>query len=162
MRAYHRKRSGVSPLLFHGEKAVSPKQLTIRVACNIMSDAPKERVALAQLDRASGYGPEGRGFESLMLRHENPQFPAGFSFSPSLIPAASPRIVTRRQEAAGGRFKTRGRRRRAPEWSRAAWCRRSLRTHRSCGSLCRGRSRRLFSPFRPWYKRLCNFRPCFP
>ncbi len=25
-------------------------------------------VALAQLDRASGYGPEGQGFESLMLR----------------------------------------------------------------------------------------------
>ena len=29
------------------------------------------QVALAQLDRASGYGPEGRGFESLMLRHED-------------------------------------------------------------------------------------------
>ena len=28
----------------------------------------ENRVALAQLDRASGYGPEGRGFESLMLR----------------------------------------------------------------------------------------------
>ena len=28
---------------------------------------------LAQLDRASGYGPEGQGFESLMLRHENLQ-----------------------------------------------------------------------------------------
>ena len=27
-------------------------------------------VALAQLDRASGYGPEGQGFESLMLRQE--------------------------------------------------------------------------------------------
>ena len=24
---------------------------------------------LAQLDRASGYGPEGRGFESLKVRH---------------------------------------------------------------------------------------------
>ncbi len=29
-------------------------------------------VALAQLDRASGYGPEGQGFESLMLRQQNP------------------------------------------------------------------------------------------
>ena len=30
----------------------------------------ENRVALAQLDRASGYGPEGRGFESLMLRQQ--------------------------------------------------------------------------------------------
>ena len=27
-------------------------------------------VSLAQLDRASGYGPEGRGFESSRIRHE--------------------------------------------------------------------------------------------
>ena len=29
---------------------------------------------LAQLDRASGYGPEGQGFESLGVRHRSPVF----------------------------------------------------------------------------------------
>ena len=38
---------------------------------------------LAQLDRASGYGPEGQGFESLRVRHEKPRLSndrCGFSF----------------------------------------------------------------------------------
>ena len=30
----------------------------------------KSNALLAQLDRVSGYGPEGQGFESLTARHE--------------------------------------------------------------------------------------------
>ena len=32
----------------------------------------KQYAPLAQLDRASGYGPEGRGFESLTAYHREP------------------------------------------------------------------------------------------
>ncbi len=37
-------------------------------------------VTVAQLDRVSGYEPEGRGFESLQSRHEKPQVLGVFSF----------------------------------------------------------------------------------
>ena len=41
------------------------KQLTISVWCGNIIKLSKANALLAQLDRASGYGPEGRGFESL-------------------------------------------------------------------------------------------------
>lgn len=34
-----------------------------------MQYASRSRALVAQLDRASGYGPEGRGFESSRARH---------------------------------------------------------------------------------------------
>ena len=37
-----------------------------------MLEMPGKNVTIAQLDRASGYEPEGRGFESLRSRHKNP------------------------------------------------------------------------------------------
>ncbi len=43
------------------------KQLTNTFLTFIMTMLFKN-VPLAQLDRASGYGPEGQGFESLMVR----------------------------------------------------------------------------------------------
>ena len=49
------------------------KRLTFLLDNNIISMLKRKAlsyVALAQLDRASGYGPEGQGFESLMLRQE--------------------------------------------------------------------------------------------
>ena len=51
------------------------KRLTFLLDNNIISMLKRKAlsyVALAQLDRASGYGPEGQGFESLMLRQQNP------------------------------------------------------------------------------------------
>ena len=47
------------------------KQLTSAGERNIIVNAPRGDVPLAQLDRASGYGPEGRGFESLMVRQRH-------------------------------------------------------------------------------------------
>ena len=41
--------------------------------CKCIRNAP-----LAQLDRAFGYGPKGRGFESLKARQQNPQVFGGF------------------------------------------------------------------------------------
>ena len=44
------------------------------------NDYAQRHVPLAQLDRASGYGPEGQGFESLMVRHSlSYTNPIGFS-----------------------------------------------------------------------------------
>ncbi len=51
------------------------KRLTFLLDNNIISMLKRKAlsyVALAQLDRAPGYGPEGQGFESLMLRQQNP------------------------------------------------------------------------------------------
>ncbi len=36
------------------------------------SQAERKHASLAQLDRASGYGPEGRGFEFSMAHHKKP------------------------------------------------------------------------------------------
>ncbi len=40
----------------------------------------KSRVTVAQLDRVSGYEPEGRGFESLQSRQEKPRNHGVFRF----------------------------------------------------------------------------------
>ena len=57
------------------------KQLTKNTHCHIII-VLRKHVALAQLDRASGYGPEGRGFESLMLRQEKPAETCGLFLCP--------------------------------------------------------------------------------
>ena len=46
-------------------------RLTFWGKANIINrDAEKNNAPLAQLDRAFGYGPKGRGFESPKARHE--------------------------------------------------------------------------------------------
>ena len=40
------------------------RDLYSRIGSIPIAGIPKEYVGIAQLDRASGYGPEGRGFES--------------------------------------------------------------------------------------------------
>ena len=40
--------------------------------CAIIIKLSMRHAPLAQLDRASGYGPEGRGFESLTAYHREP------------------------------------------------------------------------------------------
>ena len=68
------------------------KQLTSREQRNIIVNAPTERVPLAQLDRASGYGPEGRGFESLMVRQRHRRSRCLFSFPRDSEPEADARF----------------------------------------------------------------------
>ena len=68
------------------------KQLTSREQRNIIVNAPTERVPLAQLDRASGYGPEGRGFESLMVRQRHRQSRCLFSSPRDSEPVADARL----------------------------------------------------------------------
>ncbi len=58
------------------------KQLTSAGGRNIIVNAPRGDVPLAQLDRASGYGPEGRGFESLMVRQRHRTRSVPFFFPP--------------------------------------------------------------------------------
>ncbi len=48
----------------------SKKLLTIFFDCDNILGQLKSNALLAQLDRVSGYGPEGQGFESLTARHE--------------------------------------------------------------------------------------------
>ncbi len=55
-----------------------PSKLVARV--RFPSPAPENSVALAQLDRASGYGPEGRGFESSKLHHLKQAYACFFYF----------------------------------------------------------------------------------
>ena len=45
--------------------------------CDIITKLSLRHAPLAQLDRASGYGPEGRGFESLTACQKDPK-PQGF------------------------------------------------------------------------------------
>ena len=45
--------------------------------CDIITKLSLRHAPLAQLDRASGYGPEGRGFESLTACQKDPK-PYGF------------------------------------------------------------------------------------
>ena len=54
------------PSLIRADK--TSQTVDIFSAAQYNLNAPTGRVPLAQLDRASGYGPEGRGFESLMVR----------------------------------------------------------------------------------------------
>ena len=51
------------------------KQLTISFWCGNIIKLSKANALLAQLDRASGYGPEGQGFESLTARHSATGYP---------------------------------------------------------------------------------------
>ena len=41
--------------------------------CDIITKLSLRHAPLAQLDRASGYGPEGRGFESLTACQKGPK-----------------------------------------------------------------------------------------
>ena len=49
------------------------KELTIFSRCDSIVKLSKANALLAQLDRASGYGPEGRGFESLTAYQKAPE-----------------------------------------------------------------------------------------
>ena len=51
------------------------KELTIPSRCGNIIKLSKANALLAQLDRASGYGPEGQGFESLTARHSATGYP---------------------------------------------------------------------------------------
>ena len=53
------------------------KSLHSRTTCVIITKSSVRHAPLAQLDRASGYGPEGRGFESLTACQKIPN-PKGF------------------------------------------------------------------------------------
>ena len=65
-----RGRSTVSPFGRHGDLSASKdffkKGLQILPDYANISELSKRYARLAQLDRASGYGPEGQGFESLI------------------------------------------------------------------------------------------------
>ena len=49
--------------------------MTIFSRCDSIIKLSKANALLAQLDRASGYGPEGQGFESLTARHSATDYP---------------------------------------------------------------------------------------
>ena len=49
--------------------------MTIFSRCDSIIKLSKANALLAQLDRASGYGPEGQGFESLTARHSATGYP---------------------------------------------------------------------------------------
>ena len=49
--------------------------MTISAQCANIIKLSKANALLAQLDRASGYGPEGQGFESLTARHSATGYP---------------------------------------------------------------------------------------
>ncbi len=48
--------------------------------CDIIGEYSKEYALVAQLDRAFGYEPKGRGFESRRARHTNKGYPMGILY----------------------------------------------------------------------------------
>ena len=53
---------------------------------------------VAQLDRVSGYEPEGRGFESLLAHHTAAGFPAAVFFCVVGLQGAAGGILNRRKQ----------------------------------------------------------------
>ena len=67
-----RRRDAKNRKLFY---KTAKKELTIPSRCGNIIKLSKANALLAQLDRASGYGPEGQGFESLTARHSATGYP---------------------------------------------------------------------------------------
>ena len=67
-----RRRDAKNGKLFY---KTAKKELTIPSWCGNIIKLSKANALLAQLDRASGYGPEGQGFESLTARHSATDYP---------------------------------------------------------------------------------------
>ena len=64
------------------------KDLHLEKLCAIITKLSVRHAPLAQLDRASGYGPEGREFESLRAYQKRKDERLGaFAFSGTILPS---------------------------------------------------------------------------